>query len=210
MNRIFQLSGALLGVVLVLSSCGRKNEVSRTTGWEYNSPEYGGFEKIDYEGQINGPNLVLVEGGTFTMGLTEEDVTFDWNNIPRRVTVSSFYMDETEVANIDYREYLYYLKRTYVSYPEVFQDALPDTLVWREELAFNEPLVRTYLRHPSYDEYPVVGVSWEQAVEYSKWRTDAVNKSLLINRGILNPTAEEKDSDAFNTESYLDGANVNI
>ena len=120
------------------------------------------------------------------------------------MTVSSFYMDETEVANIDYREYLYYLKRTYVSYPEVFQDALPDTMVWREELAFNEPLVRAYLRHPSYDEYPVVGVSWEQAVEYSKWRTDAVNKSLLINRGILNATAEEKDSDAFNTEAYLD------
>ncbi len=205
MNRIFQLSSALLGVVLILSSCGRKNEVSRTTGWEYNSPEYGGFEKLDYEGQINGPNLVLIEGGTFTMGLTNEDVTYEWNNIPRRVTVSSFYMDETEVANIDYREYLYYLKRTYVSYPEVFQDALPDTMVWREELAFNEPLVRAYLRHPSYDEYPVVGVSWEQAVEYSKWRTDAVNKSLLINRGILNATAEEKDSDAFNTEAYLDG-----
>ena len=67
MNRIFQLSSALLGVVLILSSCGRKNEVSRTTGWEYNSPEYGGFEKLDYEGQINGPNLVLIEGGTFTM-----------------------------------------------------------------------------------------------------------------------------------------------
>ena len=48
MNRIFQLSSALLGVVLILSSCGRKNEVSRTTGWEYNSPEYGGFEKLDY------------------------------------------------------------------------------------------------------------------------------------------------------------------
>jgi len=75
MNRIFQLSSALVGVVLILSSCGRKNEVSRTTGWEYNSPEYGGFEKLDYEGQINGPNLVLIEGGTFTMGLTEEDVT---------------------------------------------------------------------------------------------------------------------------------------
>ena len=76
MNRIFQLSSALLGVVLILSSCGRKNEVSRTTGLEYNSPEYGGFEKLDYEGQINGPNLVLIEGGTFTMGLTNEDVTY--------------------------------------------------------------------------------------------------------------------------------------
>ncbi|GAB1397721.1 hypothetical protein MASR1M65_25010 [Saprospiraceae bacterium] len=41
------------------------------------------------------------------MGVTEEDVAAEWNNVPRRVTVSSFYMDETEVTNIDYREYLH-------------------------------------------------------------------------------------------------------
>lgn len=208
MNRIFQLCGFVVCMTLILSSCGRKNEQSRTTGWDYNNPDYGGFEKLDYEGQINGPNLVLIEGGTFTMGLTDEDVTYEWNNIPRRVTVSSFYMDETEVANIDYREYLHNLKQTYISYPEVYQDALPDTLVWREELAFNEPLVQTYLRHPSYDDYPVVGVTWLQAVDYCKWRTDAVNKGILISRGILNPSPQEKDSDAFSTGAYLDAQYV--
>ena len=39
------------------------------------------------------------------MGRTAQDVIYDWNNLPRRVTVASFYMDETEVTNIDYREY---------------------------------------------------------------------------------------------------------
>ena len=68
----------------------------------YNDQKWGGFEKLDYEGQATGPNLVLVEGGTFNMGTVDQDVTFEWNAIPRRVTVSSFYMDETEVANIDY------------------------------------------------------------------------------------------------------------
>ena len=62
--------------------------------------------------RLTGPNLVLIEGGTFAMGLTQEDATYEWNNIPRRVTVSSFYMDETEVANIDYREYLHWLQKS--------------------------------------------------------------------------------------------------
>jgi gliding motility-associated lipoprotein GldJ len=122
----------LVGLLLIVSSCSKRNsEKSSATGWKYNDPKYGGFEKVDYEGQPTGPNLVLIEGGTFTMGLTEEDVTYEWNNIPRRVTVSSFYMDETEISNINYREYLYWLNRVYKSYPDVFKKALPDTLVWR-------------------------------------------------------------------------------
>jgi gliding motility-associated lipoprotein GldJ len=205
MKKLFRTGSFAIMACLLMASCGRKAEKSSTTGWNYNDPEWGGFEKIDYEGQITGPNLVLIEGGTFTMGLTQDDVIKDWNNVPRRVTVSSFYMDETEITNIDYREYLYDLKRTYVSYPEVAKEALPDTLVWREELAFNEPLVQTYFRHPSYDTYPVVGVNWHQANKYAAWRSDKVNEMLLIERGILNPNPEQRDSDKFDTEAYLDG-----
>ncbi len=204
MNRIFKISLALIAIAFT-TSCSKNVEKSSTTGWNYNDPEWGGFQKLDYEGQIIGPNLVPIEGGTFNMGLTEQDVTFEWNNVPRRTTVSSFYMDETEVANIDYREYLYWLKKTYVSYPGVHLQALPDSLVWREELAFNEPLVETYFRHPSYDSYPVVGVNWEQANKYAAWRTDRVNEMILIERGILNPSPDQKDSESFNKKSYLAG-----
>ncbi|MEM6965446.1 MAG: SUMF1/EgtB/PvdO family nonheme iron enzyme [Bacteroidota bacterium] len=193
----------ILSLLFVLASCGKK-ESSSTTGWKYNDQKWGGFEKLDYRGQVTGPNLVLVEGGTFNMGTVDQDVTFDWNAIPRRVTVSSFYMDETEVSNIDYKEYLYWLGRVFgESYPEVRKNALPDTLVWREELSFNEPFVETYFRHPSYDDYPVVGVNWLQANEYCKWRTDRVNEMILIEKGILNPNPEQKDEDNFNTEAYL-------
>jgi formylglycine-generating enzyme len=205
MNNILKGTAAIFVAMLVLSSCSKKTEKSSTTGWNYNDQEWGGFQKLDYEGQIIGPNLVPIEGGTFNMGLTEQDVTFEWNNVPRRVTVSSFYMDETEVANIDYREYLHWIGRTYVSYPGVKKEALPDTLVWREELAFNEPLVETYFRHPSFDDYPVVGVTWEQANKYASWRTDRVNEMILIERGILNPTPDQKDSEVFNTKAYMNG-----
>lgn len=194
---------AVLG--LFAASCGKKQS-SDTTGWNLNDPKWGGFEKRDYEGQATGPNLVLIEGGTFTMGLTDQDVSFEWNNVPRRVTVSSFYMDETEVTNHQYKEYLYWLRKRYGdSYPEVLRNALPDTLVWREELAYNEPFVETYFRHPAYDEYPVVGVNWLQASEYCKWRTDRVNEMVLIKRGVLNMDLEGKDENTFNTEAYLVG-----
>lgn len=205
MKNMLKFGAILLGAAFVLSSCGSK-ERSSTTGWKYNDTKWGGFEKLDYEGQVTGPNLVLIEGGTFNMGLTEQDVTYDWNNIPRRVTVSSFYMDETEVSNIDYREYLYWINRVFgESFPEVYRGALPDTLVWREELSYNEPFVETYFRHPSYDNYPVVGVSWVQATEYCKWRTDRVNEMMLIEKGILNPNTEQNDEENFNTGAYLVG-----
>ena len=66
----------------------------------------------------------------------------DWNNIPRRVTVSSFYIDRTEVANVHYREYLHWLEAVFddPQYAAVIEAAKPDTLVWRDELAYNEPL----------------------------------------------------------------------
>jgi len=201
---IHGFSFVLLG--LLVASCGGKKEQSSTTGWNLNDQKWGGFEKVDYEGQSTGPNLVLVEGGTFTMGLTEQDVTYEWNNVARRVTVSSFYMDETEISNLEYREYLFWLQRVYgETYPEVPRRALPDTLVWREELSYNEPLVETYFRHPAFMDYPVVGVNWNQAVEYCKWRTDRVNEAILIKKGILNVNPDQKDADNFVTDAYLVG-----
>lgn len=205
MKAYFKILGALFIASMVLSSC-KKTERSSSTGWKYNDQEWGGFEKKKYEGQATGPNLVLIPGGTFAMGMSEEDVTYEWNNVPRRVTVSSFYMDETEVSNLDYKEYVYWLNRVYgESYPLVVKDALPDTLVWREELSFNEPFVETYFRHPSYDEYPVVGVTWLQAEKFCKWRSNRANEMILIEKGILNPNPDQTNENNFDTEAYLAG-----
>ncbi len=209
MNRSRTLVIVLLATLL-LSSCSlfhkRDNpNVSSTTGWEYNNPDNGGFEVVAGVEQATGPGLVLIEGGVFRMGRVQEDVMFDWNNIPRTVTVSSFYMDETEVRNVDYREYLFWLRRVYVSYPEVYRRALPDTLVWRSPMGFNDPYVQYYFRHPSYNQYPVVGVSWTQANDYCLWRTDRVNEQILIDEGELNPDPNQVDEKNFNTEAYLAG-----
>ena len=162
----FRALSVILIAALLLSSCrllfkkkGGSN-VSSTTGWEYNNPDNGGFEVAVGVDQKTGPGLVLIEGGVFRMGRVQQDVMFDWNNTPRTVTVSSFYMDETELKNVDYREYLYWLRRVYKSYPEVYRKALPDTLVWRSPTGFNDSYVQYYFRHPAYNNYPVVGVNW--------------------------------------------------
>ena len=176
------------------------------TGWNYNDSKWGGFEVHKYLGQETGPNLVLIEGGSFLMGNVEQNVTYSWDNVPRKVTVSSFYMDETEVANLHYREYLYWLSRTFgTDFPEVYKRALPDTMVWRDELAYNEPYVEYYFRHPAYNYYPVVGVNWVQATEYCKWRSDRVNEMILIREGVLKKNPAQTNEENFNTEAYLIG-----
>jgi sulfatase modifying factor 1 len=206
----FRTLPVVLIAAFLLSSCSlfkgkNKSNVSPTTGWEYNNPDNGGFEVAVGVEQKTGPGLVLIEGGVFRMGRVQQDVLFDWNNAPRTVTVSSFYMDETEVRNVDYREYLHWLRRVYTSYPEVYTRALPDTLVWRSPMGFNDPYVQYYFRHPAYNNYPVVGVNWVQANDYCLWRTDRVNEQLLIDEGELLPDPNQENEKNFNTEAYLAG-----
>jgi sulfatase modifying factor 1 len=196
----------ILGIAgtMILASCA--HERSTVTGWNLNDPKNGGYEVMPYEEQETGPGLVFIEGGTFTMGRSEDDVMYDWNNVPRRVTVSSFYMDETEVTNSNYREYLYWTSRVFNSnYPQVYTKALPDTLVWRNKLAYNEPYVKYYLRHPAYNDYPVVGINWLQATDFCKWRTDRVNEFILVREGIIDWNPTPSDADYFNTDTYLAG-----
>ena len=89
-----------------------KNNASRATGWDINSKK-GGFQyNIDYEDQEQ-DSIGFIEGGTFTKGQVQDDVLHDWNNTPTRQHVASFYIDETEVTNIMYLEYLDWLKMVF-------------------------------------------------------------------------------------------------
>ncbi len=184
------LPNSILLIVLVayLSSCksGSKptaenpGRVSTATGLEYNADE--GFQVNDFKGQPEGPNLVFIEGGRSILGSFEEDIYNSHDNLERTVTVASFYMDETEVANIHWLEYLYYVKLD--SSREYYESALPDTAVWARSLAYNDPYVDHYLRYPGFRYFPVVGVSWRQAVDYCAWRTAVVNLKLAEDAGL--------------------------
>ncbi len=104
-------------------------------------------------------------------------------------------MDETEVANIHWLEYEYYIK---LDSEEVYwRNNLPDTTVWAKDLAFNDPYVDHYYRYPGFRFFPVVGVNWRQAVNYCRWRTDVVNTKLAEDAGLLDPVVGGGDDDAF-------------
>jgi len=181
----------VLASIVITASCSKDSKLSilksgkvssnnigstsTATGIAYN--QKGGFQTDkNFTGQKAGPNLVFIEGGRFVMGTIEEDVLGTHDNIERTVSVQSFYMDETEIANVHWLEYLYAIQKD--STQEFYESALPDTTVWKNELSFNDPYVEQYLRFPGFRMYPVVGVSWKQANDYCKWRTAVVNKNL--------------------------------
>ena len=207
---IFTLS-VLASISFILTGCSRNGSVksgeSSATGWKIG--EKGGFDYKgkDYKDQIQGPNLILIHGGTYTKGRVQDDVMKDWNNAPTRMQVRSFYMDETEVTNLMYIEYLEWLKRVFVDQPEIYLSALPDTLVWRNQLGYYDDMVNNYLRHPAFRTHPVVGVSWQQASNFAKWRTNRVNELILEEKGWIAKGARTSDDiqgiTNFDTETYL-------
>lgn len=106
-------------------------------------------------------DMVRLPDGTFIMGLTDED-PFDIQNAGRkRVTVSSFYIDRFEVTNAEYREYLQ-------SLDQGERDAkLPDSTAFQN--AASRADWETYFYGSTYDDYPIVAVTWSQARDYCKW-----------------------------------------
>lgn len=214
LNNIYKLILLTIIVVFFVSCHNRnpRNNVS-LTGWSSKDKKAGGFAgDTKYKGQEAPPGMVLIEGGSFTMGHVQDDVLFDWNTTPVQQQVRSFYMDETEVTNSEYIFYLDWMEKVFPpndpNYEHIYESAVPDTLVWRDVLGMNEQLTENYLRHPGYADYPVIGVSWIQATQYCKWRTDRVNEKILMDKGILKPlfrldSLEVKGQNNFNTDTYL-------
>ncbi|MDX2196051.1 MAG: SUMF1/EgtB/PvdO family nonheme iron enzyme [Cytophagales bacterium] len=133
------------------------------------------------------PNMVFIEGGRSLIGFEENEFSHTKTKL-YTATVESFFMDETEIANIHWNEYLHYMRR---DSEQEYISALPDTLVWVRQFAFNDFYVENYLRHPAFRYYPVVGVSWLQANDYCQWRTEVVRK---LNDKLLNKNKKPADS----------------
>ncbi|GAA0877563.1 hypothetical protein GCM10009119_05310 [Algoriphagus jejuensis] len=199
----------LLASVSILSSCNKQpgygrrtaNDPGRrsaTTGAEFSFEENDStnFFVSRKAEQIPGPNLKLVQGGRTVLGSQEEDVMAFRDNFERTVSIANFYMDETEITNNDYREFLFDMKK------KVSGDSLlklePSEDVWSSAMSFNDLYQSYYFRFPGFNFYPVAGVSWTQANVYAKWRTEYVQevvrkereidstftKSQLIERGV--------------------------
>ena len=272
-------------VVLVLAGCSNTNQ-GELVGVRNKSVSF--YQPDPY-------GMVFVPMGNYTMGVGGQDITSSNISQGKNISVSAFYMDETEITNNEYREFVYYVRdsiaRTYLGEVDAerylvtenkktgetydppylnweekiewrsdnqdYRDALeplfipeneryhgrkeidarkliyhymwidlraaakkeyredsdyhngafanrpqgmtdrsvyihsddiniyPDTLAWIHDYsyAFNDPLTEKYFWHPAYDNYPVVGVNWNQAKAFCVWRTEKLNKYLMKNKG---------------------------
>jgi sulfatase modifying factor 1 len=291
--------GILVVIAIVISSCGT-----------HNTGELVGVEGRKAYSEPDPFGMVAVPMGSFVIGSGDQDVTWTQNSMQRTVAVDAFWMDETEITNNEYRQFVYwvrdsiirkelaaqgvddfilkdrddqpyedrngepiidwdtpldvskdkegniqqiiddlgiyysgddrlsdYFKELNVSkliynyyWVDLSQAALssnrfnleysggnaepvvtyngtvtrpngeqeeitgrssfvnkdwvlvyPDTLVWVKDFtySFNEPMTNLYFSSPSYDNYPVVGVTWKQAKAFCVWRTNLLNHALL-------------------------------
>jgi formylglycine-generating enzyme required for sulfatase activity len=117
---------------------------------------------------------------------------------PGTVQVSeTLFADETEISNLSWREYEFWTSVKFGSGSPEHLAVMPDSTVWLDSNAYNGPYAKYYYRHVSYRDYPVVGVSYEQAVAFCKWRTQMVKHfGYIRNKKELNieyrlPTVEE-------------------
>ena len=176
-----------LFAVLVFTGCQKQSMTTQSekTGWKYNKPDQGFFNvNTVYHGKCP-MGMIYIPVSTAVRGQNSEMMSIPENNAKKRVAASGFYMDEYEVTNLNWREYIAWLEGVYAHDLTKVVLALPDESVWRKELAYNEPFVRDYFTHVAYGFYPVVGVSWRQAVAYCEWRTDRLNENELILRGVI-------------------------
>jgi formylglycine-generating enzyme required for sulfatase activity len=118
---------------------------------------------------------------------------------PGTVKISdNFYVDRTEMRNIDYLEYHYWCMRVLGAKSEEFLNSYPDTTVWKGlGLSQTDDMVRMYFRHPKYRNMPVVGLTIEQAMSYAKWRSNRVYEFLLIKNKMIEPQPNQNAETLF-------------
>ncbi|MCT4640437.1 MAG: SUMF1/EgtB/PvdO family nonheme iron enzyme [Bacteroidales bacterium] len=270
-------------VTLLLQGCG-----------SYNGGELVGISGRSSFEEPEPHGMVRIPMGSFTMGQNDDDINWAFNQSSKTVSVPSFWMDDTEITNNEYRQFVYWVKDSLIrkeladrseeyrlfdrddnelvdkddklrinwdakidfdndEVKDVIEEFVyqpkdrlfgkkefdtrklvyryywidinlaakarnmydagagqyngywvddtgnkvpitgredfikegevhvyPDTLVWVRDFtySYNDPHTNNYFSHPTYDQYPVVGVNWKQARAFCAWRTDFLNASL--------------------------------
>lgn len=130
------------------------------------------------------------------------------------ISAQAFYMQTTEVTNLEYRTFLADL--LIQNRPTDYLLAKPNQQMWITKFpySYNEPMRDMYFWHPAYDEYPVVNISRKGAQLYCEWLTVEVNKVLKTSgKPFINdvriPDEYEWALAASNKKNYAKYANGN-
>jgi formylglycine-generating enzyme required for sulfatase activity len=110
--------------------------------------------------------------------ILNREVPIDWNDATLK---DNMYIEEKEkfyrTTQINPKKLIY----TYTEGDKIIKILIyPDTLKWEKEFkyAFNEPMTNMYFWHPAYNNYPVVGVTYNQALAYCHWKTEQLKKEF--------------------------------
>jgi len=182
----------LLAIIASIEGCGLLGggvSQKKPRGQLVGAADRDGFEMAAQFGMVKIPT------GKFYMGQADENIQLDQSNRNRQVTISSFYMDDTEITNNEYRQFIRYIEDNLMGeglaeseegeggpvyqIPDGYslQDLKPDSTVWTSDFThhYGDPLLAYYWGHPAFDDYPVVGVSWKSAREFARWRSNFLN-----------------------------------
>jgi sulfatase modifying factor 1 len=177
MNKFLQFSAIALSVVL-MAGCG----MGRTSEGDL----IGAGDRPEFNPQEVPFGMIACPGGTFHMGQTDQDIAASMSNLNKQVTIGGFYMDETEVTNNEYRQFMDAIRQDSLDVlgeEYVMTQLYPDTTVWVKDFTYHmgDPLMEYYYTHPAFDDYPVVGVDWNAAKYFNNWRTKHKNNFNMEN-----------------------------
>lgn len=117
----------------------------------------------------------------------------------------NFYLDKSSIRNIDYLEFMHWTKAVYGESSNEYKFIYPDTAYLSAINKENKPLNSSLFIDPKFRLLDVLGVNTEQAILFSKWRSDRVMEFLLIKHGIIKYNPNPKLESIFTINKYFTG-----
>ncbi len=178
MNKVSVIGRPVLALTIlsfIVQSCGLFGGKNRS-----DRGELVGAGNREWTGMVIPFGMVPIPAGTFHMGQTDEDVAATKMNMNKQITIGAFFMDDSEITNNEYRQFIEAIMEDSMDIlgeDYIMKELYPDTTVWVKDFAHHmgDPLLEYYWSHPAFDDFPVVGVDWEAARYFCRWRTAYLN-----------------------------------
>lgn len=169
-NKLFLI--LVSGLATLLQSCG---------GAPTGGGDLVGVPDREAWGQTVPFGMVVCPSGTFHMGQADENIAHTQANLNRQITIGGFYMDDTEITNNEYRQFMNVILEDSIEVwgeQYIYDSIYPDTNVWMNDFSHHmgDPMMEYYYMHPAFDDYPVVGINWKATKKFSEWRTNYMNE----------------------------------
>ncbi len=122
--------GAL--AIMILASCGRNSNTGDLIGVQ---------DRPKWNNDINPYGMVYVPPGRFTMGPSDQDISYSYTARPRAITIQGFYMDETEISNNEYRQFVNWVRDSiaHIIMGDVYTDDYGNEKIdWEFELDYRD------------------------------------------------------------------------